>query len=160
VIAGAPGICIHRAINTLDAMVGHRDARYERFGWASARLDDVLAYIPARLTALIVLLLRPSRWREIWRAVRHDAPSHPSPNAGVAEAAFAAALDIQLGGTNVYGDEIERRVLLGNGKPPNRTDIIRTIQLARHVCLVVCGLCVSFSVLGRLGRSRMGKRSR
>lgn len=160
VIAGAPGVCIHRAINTLDAMVGHHDFRYEKFGWASARLDDILAYVPARLTALIVILLRPSRWREIWRAVRHDAPNHPSPNAGVAEAAFAAALDLRLGGTNVYGDEIERRPLLGNGKSPNRTDIVRTIQLARHVCFAVCGLCVSLSVLGRLGSRRMRKRSR
>jgi len=160
VIAGAPGVCIHRAINTLDAMVGHRDIRYEKFGWASARLDDFLAYIPARLTALIVLLLRPSRSREIWRAVRDDAPNHPSPNAGVAEAAFAAALDLQLGGTNVYGGEIERRPLLGNGKSPNRTDIIRTIQLARHVCLAVCGLCVSLWVLGRFGFSWMRKRAR
>lgn len=154
VIVGAPGVCIHRAINTLDAMVGHHDSRYEKFGWASARLDDILAYIPARLTALIVLLLRPSRQREIWRAVRHDAANHPSPNAGVAEAAFAAALNLQLGGTNVYGDEVERRPLLGNGQPPNRTDIIRTIRLARHVCLAVCGLCVSLSILGRLGFGR------
>lgn len=159
-VAGAPGVCIHRAINTLDAMVGHRDARYERFGWASARLDDALAYIPARLTALIVLVMRPSRSREIWRAVRHDAPNHPSPNAGVAEAAFAAALGLQLGGTNVYGDETERRALLGNGKSPNRIDIIRTIQLGRQICLAVCGLCVSLSVLGRLGRSSIRKPSR
>ncbi|MHB1090961.1 MAG: adenosylcobinamide-phosphate synthase CbiB [Ilumatobacteraceae bacterium] len=159
-IAGAPGICIHRAINTLDAMVGHHDSRYEKFGWASARLDDILAYVPARLTALIVLLLRPSRRREIWRAVRHDAPNHPSPNAGVAEAAFAGALDLQLGGTNVYGNEVERRPLLGTGKSPNRTDIVRAIQLARHVCLAVCGLCVSLTVLGRLGSRRMRKRSR
>ena len=158
VIAGAPGVCIHRAINTLDAMVGHHDSRYEKFGWASARLDDVLAYVPARLTALIVLLLRPSRSREIWKAVRRDAPNHPSPNAGVVEAAFAAALDLQLGGTNVYGDEIERRPLLGTGQPPNRTDIVRTIRLARHVCFAICGLCVSLAILGRLGFGRARNR--
>src|SRR5204863_6463621 len=87
-VFGAPGVLAHRAVNTLDAMVGHRSARYARFGWAAARLDDGAAWVPARLTAVLVALVRPRAARLVWQAVRRDAPAHPSPNAGVAEAAF------------------------------------------------------------------------
>ncbi|MEM9043010.1 MAG: adenosylcobinamide-phosphate synthase CbiB, partial [Actinomycetota bacterium] len=85
-LGGAPAVVAHRASNTLDAMVGHRTERYIRFGWASARLDDVLAYVPARLTALTVAAVRPRRSMEIARAVRRDAGAHPSPNGGIVEA--------------------------------------------------------------------------
>ena len=91
-ICGAPGALGYRAVNTMDAMVGHRSARYRAYGWASARLDDAANYLPARLTAALVAAVRPGSAAEIWRAVRNQAPAHPSPNAGVAEAAFAAAL--------------------------------------------------------------------
>ena len=87
--AGAPGVLAHRAINTMDAMVGHHDDRYERFGWAAARLDDAAAWVPARVTAALVATCRPRAAGAVWRAVRRDAPAHPSPNSGVAEAAFA-----------------------------------------------------------------------
>ncbi|MGI8493309.1 MAG: CobD/CbiB family cobalamin biosynthesis protein, partial [Acidimicrobiales bacterium] len=82
VAAGAAGTLGYRAVNTLDAMVGHRGQRYERFGWASARADDVANWLPARLTAALVTLVRPAAVRGIWRAVLDDAPAHPSPNAG------------------------------------------------------------------------------
>ena len=82
-VTGAPGVLLHRAVNTLDSMVGHRSARYSRFGWASARTDDAMAWVPARLTAIAVAAVRPLATRSIWRAVRHDAPAHPSPNAAV-----------------------------------------------------------------------------
>ncbi len=98
-VAGAPGALGYRAVNTLDSMVGHRSERYANYGWASARLDDAVAWVPARLTAALVALVRPRAARPVWTAVRTQAPAHPSPNAGVAEAAFAAALGVRLGGT-------------------------------------------------------------
>lgn len=131
-IGGAPGVLAHRAVNTLDAMVGHRDARYVRFGWASARLDDVVNLLPARLTAISVVAVRPPRAGEIWRVVHRDAQRHPSPNGGVIEAAFAAALDVGLGGVNRYGDVVEDRGTLGNGPPPTPADIAAAIRLRRH----------------------------
>lgn len=147
-VAGAPGALGHRALNTLDSMVGHHNERYEEFGWASARLDDVAAWLPARATAALVAVARPARAGEVVRIVRRDAGAHPSPNAGVAEAAFAAALDLRLGGANRYGDRIEHRAELGDGKPPAAADIDRAVVLLRDVTLVLT------AVLGVLGAAR------
>jgi adenosylcobinamide-phosphate synthase len=133
VVAGAPGVLAHRAVNTLDAMVGHRSPRYARFGWASARVDDLAAWVPARLTALLVAAVRPRRAAHVWRAVREQAPAHPSPNAGVAEAAFAAALGLRLGGVNRYGGRVEQRVALGWGPAPVPADIARAVDLLDDV---------------------------
>lgn len=140
VLAGAPAVLAYRAINTLDAMVGHRSDRYRRFGWAAARADDVAGWVPARLTAALVAVARPSKTMTIWRAVRAQAPSHPSPNAGVAEAAFAAALGLRLGGTNVYGDRVERRPDLGDGAPASIGDIGRANRLSRDVGSILFGV--------------------
>ena len=131
--AGAPGALAYRAVNTVDAMVGHRSARYERFGWASARADDFAAWLPARATALLVGAVRPRRAAEVWRVARRDAGAHPSPNAGVAEAAFAAALGLRLGGENRYGDRVELRPTLGDGRPAEPTDIAHAVRLSRDV---------------------------
>ena len=131
-VAGAPGVLAHRAVNTLDAMVGHRDDRYARFGWASARLDDLVNFVPARLTALAVACVRPGTAATVWRVVRRDAPAHPSPNGGVVEAAFAAALGVRLGGENRYGDIVEDRGTLGDGRPPGPGDIAAAVRLRRH----------------------------
>ncbi len=147
VLAGACGALGYRAVNTLDARVGHRNARYGRFGWASARLDDLANFVPARLTAVLVASVCPSAAGAVLRAVREDAPRHPSPNAGVAEGAFAAALGLRLGGTNRYGERVEVRPSLGDGRPPEPADIARAVELSRRVtvallgCLVVAGLC-------------------
>lgn len=135
-VGGATGAAAHRCINTMDAMVGHRNERFEHFGWASARLDDVANWVPARLTALAVLIVTPTRAGEIIRTVRRDAPQHPSPNGGVVEAAFAAALDIRLGGTNTYDGISDDRGELGDGQPPTVADIERTVWLARRVAVV------------------------
>jgi adenosylcobinamide-phosphate synthase len=132
-VAGAPGALGYRAVNTLDSMVGHRSHRYANYGWASARLDDVLAWVPARLTAALVALVRPRSARAVWVAVRDQAPAHPSPNAGVAEAAFAAALGVRLGGANRYGDRFEERAALGTGRPPAADDIGAAVRLSRDV---------------------------
>jgi len=136
-LGGAPGALAHRASNTLDAMVGHLDARHGRFGWAAARLDDLLGWPAARATALLVALAVPGRAGAIWRAVRLDAPRHPSPNAGVAEAAFAAALDLRLGGTNRYGARRETRPALGSGSSPTGADIGRAIALVRRTTVLL-----------------------
>ncbi len=133
-LAGAPGVLGYRAVNTMDAMVGYRHDRYLRYGWASARLDDVAAFVPARLTAFLVVVVRPGAAGAIWRAVRDQAPSHPSPNSGVAEAAFAAALDVRLGGENRYGDRTEHRPALGTGRAVEAGDIARAVSLSRDVC--------------------------
>ena len=113
-------------------MVGHRDDRYARFGWASARLDDLVNFVPARLTALAVACVRPGAAATVWRIVRRDAPAHPSPNGGVVEAAFAAALGVRLGGENRYGDVVEDRGTLGDGRPPGPGDIAAAVRLRRH----------------------------
>lgn len=139
--AGAPGALAHRAVNTLDAMIGHLDERYTRFGWSAARLDDVANYIPARLTAIAITAARPRRARDIWRTIRRDAPRHPSPNAGIVEAAFAAALDVQLGGVNRYDGVVEDRGALGDGRRPEPADIARAVALRRQSTIVlVAGL--------------------
>jgi adenosylcobinamide-phosphate synthase len=131
---GLPGLLGHRAVNTLDAMVGHRSPRYERFGWAAARLDDVAAWAPARLTALLAIALAPAVGGSARRglsALRRDGGEHPSPNAGRCEAAFAGVLGVQLGGVNVYGGRAESRGLLGDGPPPGPADISRAVLLSR-----------------------------
>jgi adenosylcobinamide-phosphate synthase len=129
-VAGAPGALGYRAINTMDAMVGHRSERFENFGWASARLDDVANWVPARLFAAAVQATNPSATASVRRAVREDAGAHPSPNAGVAEAAVAGALGVELGGTLRYGERVEHRPLLGRGPRPDGS----TIAHARSVC--------------------------
>ena len=141
-VLGAPGALGYRAVNTLDAMVGHRSARYRHYGWASAHLDDLAGWVPARATAALVVAVRPRAARSVWTAVRIQAPAHPSPNAGVAEAAFAAALGLRLGGESRYGDRVELRPPLGTGRPAERADIARAVALSRDVSLALCALPV------------------
>lgn len=144
---GVPGLLGYRAVNTLDAMVGHRSPRYARFGWASARLDDLLNLPASRLSGLLVLVASPATARDAWRAWRRDAAAHPSPNAGVVEAAFAGALGLRLGGTNTYpGAGVEHRAVLGDGRPAEPSDIVRATALARRVGL---GAALVAAVLGR-----------
>ncbi|HEV3452476.1 MAG TPA: adenosylcobinamide-phosphate synthase CbiB [Acidimicrobiia bacterium] len=145
-LAGAPGALACRAVNTLDSMVGHRSPRYANYGWASARLDDLVAWVPARLTALLVGLVRPRAARPIWLAVRDQAPAHPSPNAGVSEAAFAAALGLRLGGLNRYGERTEERVVLGTGRLPQPSDIDAAVRLSRDVTAALATLLVGLGL--------------
>lgn len=130
VLAGAPGVLAYRAVNTMDAMVGHRSARFHRFGWAAARTDDAMNLLPARAFAGLVALVRPASSARVVRLVLRDAGAHPSPNAGVAETAVAAALGRQLGGTLRYGERVEHRPLLGEGSRPEPGDIARARVLA------------------------------
>ncbi|MCE2525653.1 MAG: cobalamin biosynthesis protein CobD [Acidimicrobiia bacterium] len=133
VVAGAPGAVAYRAVNTMDAMVGHRNARYGRFGWAAARLDDLANYVPARIFAALVVAVAPERAGSVLSAVRRHAPAHPSPNAGVAEAALAAALGRQLGGPLRYGPNLENRPLLGTGPRPTPLDVAAAVKIADRV---------------------------
>lgn len=155
VLGGAPGALGYRAVNTMDAMVGHRSDRYRLFGTAAARLDDVANWVPARLTAGLVMVVRPRRAARVWRTVRADAAAHPSPNAGVAEAAFAAALGLGLGGPNRYGERIEHRPRLGEGPLPGRRDIAEAVRLSRHCTVALgAGLVTAALLLGAVGRGR------
>lgn len=144
-VGGAAGIVAYRCLNTLDAMVGYRNARYRRFGWASARLDDVANLVPSRVTAALTVLLAPvvgGRADAAWRAWRDDAPAHPSPNAGPVEATAAGALGLRLGGANTYDDHVEHRGHLGRGRDPDVADITRTITLTRAVSALSLGVAV------------------
>jgi len=151
-VGGARGGGAYRAINTLDSMVGHKSDRYLSYGWASARLDDVAAFAPARLTALLVAAVRPSAAAAVARTVARDAAAHPSPNAGVAEAAFAAALGLRLGGENTYGTRTEVRPTLGDGRPPEPADIARAVALSRDVTLAAVAALAGVALARRVRR--------
>jgi adenosylcobinamide-phosphate synthase len=118
-IGGAPLALAYKAINTLDSMIGHRDERYVDFGWASARLDDLANWIPARMAAVLIILGaglvtgRPDRVRDGWRVFRCDGSKHPSPNSGRPEAAMAGILGVRLGGRNVYDGIVQERPFIG-----------------------------------------------
>ncbi|MER7072834.1 cobalamin biosynthesis protein [Terrabacter sp. NPDC000476] len=134
-LLGIPGLLAYRAVNTLDAMVGHRNERYREFGWAAARLDDVANWVPARVAGALALACAPSatRARAGWTAVRRDAPAHPSPNGGVVEAAFAGVLGVRLGGRNTYEGRVEDRGSLGEGEAAAASDIAPARRLAHRV---------------------------
>lgn len=145
-LCGPAGLLGFRAVNTLDAMVGHRNERYERFGKAAARSDDVVGWAPSRLTALLTIAAAPvvgGSPERAWRVWRRDRGAHPSPNAGQCEAAFAGALDRGLGGANVYGDRVEHRPVMGEGPAPSVADIRRAVRLARVVNLGALSVAVA-----------------
>jgi adenosylcobinamide-phosphate synthase len=145
-VAGLPGLLAYRAVNTLDAMVGHRSPRYARFGWAAARADDAANWLPARLTAALTVAAAPATGgsaRGAWTAWRRDGAAHPSPNAGRCEAALAGALGVRLGGRNVYGSRVEERPLLGSGRAPAPADIARAVRLSRTVWAAAAALAAA-----------------
>ncbi|NMG04728.1 adenosylcobinamide-phosphate synthase CbiB [Azoarcus taiwanensis] len=129
-LLGGPGALLFRLANTLDAMWGYRNQRYLRFGWFAARSDDVLGWIPARLTALSYALL--GRTRDAFVCWREQAPAWSSPNAGPVMAAGAGALGVCLGGAASYQGRTETRPTLGTGKPPDADCITRATRLVRN----------------------------
>ena len=152
-VAGVPAVLVYRGANTLDAMIGHRSPRYARFGWTAARFDDAANFAAARLTALLVAACAPvvgGSPAEAVRAWRRDAARHPSPNAGVVEAAFAGALGVRLGGPTQYAHELEIRPTLGDGRAPEVSDLARAVRLSRIVQAAAVAVCVS--AVGRIGR--------
>ncbi|MDF2648463.1 MAG: cobalamin biosynthesis protein CobD [Paenibacillus sp.] len=148
-IGGAPLAMLYRASNTLDSMVGYRNDRYRHFGWASARWDDVMNWIPARLTGLLLILvalLQPGlSAKRAAAAIRRFAHLHPSPNSGIPESAVAGALGIELGGLNVYGGAASERARLGWPlRELAQQDIVYAVRMLYGVSFVVMGglLCI------------------
>lgn len=136
VLFGLPGIALYKAVNTADSMIGHLNDRYRDYGWAAARLDDVLNWIPARLTAMLITIAcffvpgaSPSK---AWATARRDARKHESPNAGWPESAFAGALGFQLGGPRSYDGEMVDLPAFGTGKTAlGASDIMLALLLYR-----------------------------
>jgi adenosylcobinamide-phosphate synthase len=156
-LAGLPGFLAYRAINTLDSMVGYQSPRYARFGWASARLDDVVNWAPARLTGVLAAGLAAVAGGQpsvAWRTMRTYGPRHPSPNAGQCEAAYAGALGIRLGGTNSYGGRTDARPYLGDGGAPGPADIARAVRLCRAVTAAAAICTAAVAVLPESGAGR------
>ncbi|HEX5741549.1 MAG TPA: cobalamin biosynthesis protein [Pilimelia sp.] len=159
-LAGVPGLLGYRAVNTLDAMVGHRSPRYARFGTPAARLDDALNLLPARLTGALFVLAAPvvgGRVGEAWRVFRRDRLDHPSPNAGQCESAMAGALGVRLGGRNVYLGRAETRPLIGDGPAPAAVHVGRAARLSGVAG--VAALAVSAATAWALGARARGRRS-
>lgn len=148
-LGGAPLALAYKAINTLDSMIGHRDERYEHFGWASARLDDVANWIPARLAGGFIALaagLSTGQWHRIhesWYILHRDGGKHPSPNSGQPEAAMAGALGVQLGGRNYYDGVAHDAERLGDGSAEVAPE---HIDQASRIMLVTYALGLFFAV--------------
>ena len=144
-IFGLPGIAGYKAINTLDSMIGHRSARHEAFGWASARLDDLVNLIPARLTGLLIALASGRPWAAL-RVMIRDARRHRSPNAGWPEAAMAGALGVRLSGPRSYGGKPTAEPWLnGEGQDPQAADLARGLRIYERV---MAALCLKLALLG------------
>ncbi|ALF11369.1 adenosylcobinamide-phosphate synthase CbiB [Parageobacillus thermoglucosidasius] len=145
-IGGAPLALFYRAVNTCDSMLGYKNDTYREFGWASARLDDVVNYVPARLTAMVMILVYGGRqMRHCFHVLFRDASKHPSPNSGWPEAAMAALLGVQLGGTNTYKGVVSRRPAIGDPLVPLNKEHIR--QAVRIMIVTV----LSFALLLFIG---------
>nr|WP_127554263.1 cobalamin biosynthesis protein [Actinoplanes sp. OR16] len=158
---GPAGLLGYRAVNTLDAMVGHRSERYERFGTASARLDDLANLGPSRLTGLItvaVSFVAGGSPRETLRVWRRDRADHPSPNSGQCEAAMAGALGVRLGGRNVYFGRTEVRPFLGDGPRPGAAHLRKAARLSGAVGAVAALLAGAVAATTPIRhRERTGK---
>ncbi len=146
-VGGPPLALAYKAVNTLDSMVGYRDERFRDLGWASARLDDAANYIPARITALIYLLISPftpGGFQGVWTTIRRDAPKHLSPNSGIPEAAVAGALKIQLGGLNYYKGVPSYRAKMGGNQNPLE---VQHVYHAIYIMLAVTGFMLWTGIL-------------
>ena len=152
-VGGVPAVLVYRGANTLDAMIGNRSPRYLRFGWAAARFDDAANFVAARVTGVLVAVCAPlvgGSPAVAVRAWRRDAARHPSPNAGVVEAAFAGALGVRLGGPTQYAHELEIRPTLGDGQAPEVADLARAVRLSRIV--QAAAVAFGLSAACRIGR--------
>lgn len=130
---GLPGLFVVKAINTADSMVGHRTPELSAFGWAAARADDVVNFVPARIAGVLIALAG----RGGWRTMRRDARHHASPNGGWPEAAMAGALGRRLGGAVTYDGEPAHRAVLGDGPRPDAGDLTRALRIYRTACLLL-----------------------
>ena len=126
-IGGLPGLAVYKIVNTADSMIGHRDEKYKNFGWASARFDDLLNYIPARLSGLLIVIAS----RRGLLTMLRQAKLHDSPNAGWPESAMAGGLRVKLGGPATYSGELLIRPIFGSGKYPRLKDFKKGIRISR-----------------------------
>ena len=133
VVAGLPGLFIYKAVNTADSLIGHREPRWRSFGWASARFDDLLNLIPARLAGVLIAVAGQGGWKVMLR----DAGKHASPNAGWPEAAMAGALGVRLGGPAWYDGEVSNRPVLGQGRAPEPADLARSLKVYLVACAIL-----------------------
>ena len=139
-IFGLPGIAAYKAINTLDSMIGYKTPRHLAFGWAAARLDDVVNYLPARLTGGLIACSSKARGTA-FRTMRRDAHGHRSPNAGWPEAAMAGALGVRLSGPRTYAEGMSDDPFLNPvGGDPRPEDIYLALRLFRRSVLLTAGL--------------------
>ena len=151
-LLGLPGIALYKAVNTADSMIGHRDDRYRDYGWSAARLDDLLNWVPARLSAILItaacFLVPGASPGKAWAMARRDAPRHDSPNAGWPEAAFAGALNFQLGGPRSYEGEIIDLPAFGDGKVAlGPSDILLALLLYRRTLDVLLGVSAVLALM-------------
>jgi adenosylcobinamide-phosphate synthase len=133
VLGGLPGLFAYKAVNTADSLIGHKEDPYFHFGWASARMDDLMNLVPARLSGAVLALAGFGGWRVMWREAR----KHASPNSGWPEAAMAGALKIQLGGSAAYDGVIHDRPTFGAGPRPTRLDLDRGVRLYLRACAIL-----------------------
>ncbi len=150
-VAGLPGAALYKAINTADSMIGHRTPRYQAFGWAAARLDDLVNLPASRLTALLLIaaaLRQENSVTSAWRAVRRDAARHRSPNAGYPEAAMAGALGLSLAGPRSYGGVQVNDAAMGDGRPDaTAADIRRALSLYRTADAILIVLIAALAAI-------------
>lgn len=132
-IAGLPGLFVFKAISTADSQIGHLDAHYRHFGWAAARTDDIMNFVPARIAGCLICVAAPGGWRIMLR----DARKHLSPNAGWSEAAMAGALAVQMGGGASYEGEWIARQTLGDGRRPKPADLAAALTIYVRACLLL-----------------------
>jgi adenosylcobinamide-phosphate synthase len=140
IVGGAPFAIAYKAASTLDSMIGYKESPYTYLGWFSAKLEDVLTWLPCRMVVLAIALLS-GKPIQVWQLCRRDAPQDPSPNAGWSECAFAAALGVQLGGKNTYRGVVKTKPLLGE---PHRditpAIVLETVRLMQQCFLIFLGL--------------------
>jgi adenosylcobinamide-phosphate synthase len=142
-IGGLPGLFLYKAVNTADSMIGHMEPRWRAFGWAAARTDDVMNFIPARIAGLLVVIAGLGGWR----TMRADARKHASPNSGWPEAAMAGALNLRLGGAAFYDGVLHERPRFGEGSLPQTGDLRRALRIYIRACGV---LWLGFLIAGVL----------
>ncbi|HEY3640738.1 MAG TPA: adenosylcobinamide-phosphate synthase CbiB [Xanthobacteraceae bacterium] len=150
-IAGLPGAAAYKAINTADSMIGYRTPRHAAFGWAAARLDDLVNLPASRLSALLIIaaagVTKGASPAGAWRAVRRDAHRHRSPNAGYPEAAMAGALGLMLAGPRVYGGVQVDDAMMGDGRRgADAADIRAALKLYRHADAILIGLFAALTL--------------
>ncbi|HEY9009593.1 MAG TPA: adenosylcobinamide-phosphate synthase CbiB [Devosia sp.] len=152
VIGGLPGIALYKAINTADSMIGHKTERHFEFGWAAARLDDLVNWLPARLSALLIagaaFWVKGADAEKAWTTALSDARKHDSPNAGWPEAAFAGALGFALGGPRSYDGKTVDLPTLGSGRTDlGPADIRKSLELYSMVLNLALGITLALGVL-------------